>query len=85
VVASSTWVAAPDASVSLHLQNRGFDVVGIDVSPLAVRLARLRGAVDVGTLDTAVEADEAVRLVLVAREQPRSVGTEPYARLDGES
>lgn len=29
--------------VSLYLQQRGFDVVGLDVSPLAVRAARLRG------------------------------------------
>jgi SAM-dependent methyltransferase len=29
--------------VSLYLQQRGFDVVGLDASPLAVRSARLRG------------------------------------------
>src|SRR5204863_4388583 len=29
--------------VSLHLQERGLDVVGIDVSPLAVQVARHRG------------------------------------------
>ena len=29
--------------VSLYLQQRGFDVVGLDVSPLAIRSARLRG------------------------------------------
>jgi SAM-dependent methyltransferase len=29
--------------VSLYLQQRGFDVVGLDASPLAVRTARLRG------------------------------------------
>jgi SAM-dependent methyltransferase len=53
--------------VSLHLQNRGFGVVGIDVSPLAVQLARQRGARDVrlGTLDTAVEADERFETILL--------------------
>ena len=29
--------------VSLYLQQRGFDVVGLDASPLAIRSARLRG------------------------------------------
>lgn len=29
--------------VSLHLQDRGFDVVGLDESPLAIRAARRRG------------------------------------------
>lgn len=28
---------------SLHLQEKGFDVVGIDISPLAVKVCRLRG------------------------------------------
>ncbi len=32
--------------VALHPQSRGFDVFGIDVSPLAVQLARQLGAVD---------------------------------------
>ena len=32
--------------VALHLQGRGFDVVGLDESPLAVRAARLRGLKD---------------------------------------
>ena len=42
--------------VGLHLQSRGHEVVGIDVSPLAVEIAQRRGLVDVrlGTLDTAV-------------------------------
>ena len=46
--------------VSLHLQDRGFEVVAIDVSPLAVEVARQRGVVDarVGTLDTALESGE---------------------------
>ena len=29
--------------VALYLQQRGFDVVGLDVSPLAIRTARMRG------------------------------------------
>jgi len=29
--------------VALHLQQRGFDVVGVDASPLAARIARQRG------------------------------------------
>ena len=42
--------------VGLHLQSRGHDVVGIDVSPLAVEIAGQRGLADVrlGTLDGAV-------------------------------
>mgnify|MGYP000055852957 CR=1 FL=1 len=28
---------------SLHLQKRGFDVVGIDISPLAIKVCKLRG------------------------------------------
>jgi SAM-dependent methyltransferase len=39
--------------VGLHLQSRGHEVVGIDVSPLAVEIARRRGLADVrlGTLE----------------------------------
>jgi SAM-dependent methyltransferase len=46
--------------IGLHLQDRGHEVVGIDVSPLAVEVARRRGLVDarVGTLDTAIEPGE---------------------------
>src|SRR3989441_11975132 len=29
--------------ISLHFQKRGFDVLGIDVSPLAIRVCKLRG------------------------------------------
>jgi SAM-dependent methyltransferase len=36
--------------VALHLQNRGHEVVGIDVSPLAVDVARRRGTTDVRVL-----------------------------------
>jgi SAM-dependent methyltransferase len=46
--------------VGLHLQNRGYEVVGIDVSPLAVEIARHRGLADVrlGTLESAVRVNE---------------------------
>jgi hypothetical protein len=46
--------------VGLHLQSRGHEVVGIDVSPLAVEIARQRGLADVrlGTFDSAVGVDE---------------------------
>lgn len=52
--------------VALHLQGRGFDVVGLDQSPLAIRAARLRGveqarctsldslAPEIGSFDTIV-------------------------------
>ena len=36
--------------VALHLQKRGHDVVGIDISPLAVEVARRRGVEDVREL-----------------------------------
>jgi SAM-dependent methyltransferase len=53
--------------VSLHLQNRGLDVVGLDVSPLAVEVARGRGAVDarVGTVATAVKDGELFDTILL--------------------
>ena len=53
--------------VGLHLQSRGHEVVGIDVSPLAVEIAQRRGLVDVrlGTLDTAVGPDERFDTVLL--------------------
>lgn len=53
--------------VGLHLQSRGHEVVGIDVSPLAVQIARERGLADVrlGTLDTAVRADERFDTILL--------------------
>jgi len=38
--------------VCLYLQQRGFDVVGLDVSPLAVRSARLRGVKQAWCLST---------------------------------
>ena len=36
--------------VALHLQERGHDVVGIDISPLAVEVARRRGVADARVL-----------------------------------
>jgi SAM-dependent methyltransferase len=36
--------------VCLHLQNRGYEVVGIDVSPLAVQVCELRGVRDARVL-----------------------------------
>lgn len=43
-------VGCGSGRVSLYLQQRGFDVVGLDSSPLAVRAARRRGAQQVWRL-----------------------------------
>ena len=53
--------------VGLHLQGRGHEVVGIDVSPLAVEIARERGLADVrlGTLATAVGSGEHFDTILL--------------------
>ena len=53
--------------VGVHLESRGHEVVGIDVSPLAVEVARQRGLADarLGTLDTAVRADERFDTILL--------------------
>lgn len=53
--------------VGLHLETRGHDVVGIDISPLAVEIARKRGLRDVrlGTLDGAVGANERFDTILL--------------------
>ena len=53
--------------VGLHLQSRGHEVVGIDVSPLAVEVARQRGLADarLGTLDSAVRAGERFDTILL--------------------
>jgi SAM-dependent methyltransferase len=53
--------------VGLHLQSRGHDVVGIDISPLAVEVARQRGLADarLGTLDSAVRAGERFDTILL--------------------
>ena len=51
----------------LHLQSRGHDVVGIDVSPLAVEIARKRGLADarLGAVDAAIRADERFDTILL--------------------
>jgi SAM-dependent methyltransferase len=52
--------------VSVYLQSRGLDVVGIDVSPLAVELAGASGVdARLGTLATAVERDERFDTILL--------------------
>jgi SAM-dependent methyltransferase len=53
--------------VSLHLQNRGLEVVGVDVSPLAVKVARKRGfaAARIGTVATAVKEGELFDTILL--------------------
>jgi len=53
--------------VGLHLQGRGHEVVGVDVSPLAIEVAQQRGLVDVrlGTLDTALRANERFDTILL--------------------
>ena len=43
-------VGAGGGRVALHLQERGHDVVAIDVAPLAVEVCRRRGVVDARTL-----------------------------------
>jgi SAM-dependent methyltransferase len=53
--------------VGLHLQNRGLEVVGVDVSPLAVEVARARGVADarVGTVVSALEDGERFDTILL--------------------
>ena len=53
--------------VSLELQRRGSEVVGVDVSPLAVEVARKRGAADarVGTVATALQGGELFDTILL--------------------
>jgi SAM-dependent methyltransferase len=53
--------------VGLHLQSRGHEVVGIDVSPLAVEVARQRGLREarLGTPDSALRADERFDTILL--------------------
>jgi hypothetical protein len=55
------------ARVSLELQRRGLEVVGVDVSPLAVEVARKRGAADarLGTLATALQGGELFDTILL--------------------
>ena len=53
--------------VGLHLAGRGHEVTGVDVSPLAVQIARERGLDDVrvGTLDGALGDDERFDTILL--------------------
>jgi Methyltransferase domain len=53
--------------VGVHLQSRGHEVVGIDVSPLAVEVAAQRGLADarLGTLDSALRAGERFDTILL--------------------
>ena len=53
--------------VGLHLQGRGHEVVGVDVSPLAVEISRQRGLRDarVGILDGAIGEDERFDTILL--------------------
>jgi SAM-dependent methyltransferase len=53
--------------VALHLQDRGLDVVGVDVSPLAAEVARMRGVADarVGTVATALKNGEMFDTILL--------------------
>jgi SAM-dependent methyltransferase len=53
--------------VGLHLQSRGREVVGIDVSPLAVEIARRRGLADVrlATLAEGLRAGERFDTILL--------------------
>jgi SAM-dependent methyltransferase len=53
--------------VALHLQTRGHEVVGIDVSPLAVEVARQRGLVDAraGTVDSALRPEDHFETILL--------------------
>ena len=70
--------------VGLHLQGRGHEVVGIDVSPLAVEIARQRGLADarLGTLDGAVGVDERFdTVVLLGNNLGLLAGEQPGRRL----
>jgi SAM-dependent methyltransferase len=68
--------------VGLHVQSRGHDVVGIDVSAIAVEVARQRGLVDVrpGTLDTAVRAGERFDTILLLGNNVGLLGGEREGR-----
>jgi SAM-dependent methyltransferase len=68
--------------VALRLQERGYEVVAIDNSPLAVRVARKRGARDAKVMSLA-DIDESLGVfdtVLVLRNNFGLVGTEAGAR-----
>jgi SAM-dependent methyltransferase len=68
--------------VGLHLQSRGHEVVGIDVSPLAVDVARKRGLPDarLGTLDSALEAGERFDTILLLGNNLGLLGGEHQGR-----
>jgi SAM-dependent methyltransferase len=68
--------------VGLHLQSRGHDVVGIDVSPLAVEVARQRGLADarLGTLDSALGAGERFETILLLGNNLGLLGGERQGR-----
>ena len=68
--------------VGLHAQSRGHEVVGIDVSPLAVEIARERGLVDVrlGTLESAVRDDERFDTILLLGNNLGLLGGERQGR-----
>jgi SAM-dependent methyltransferase len=67
--------------VGLHLQGRGHEVVGIDVSPLAVEIARQRGLADVrlGTVD-ALRRDERFDTILLLGNNLGLLGGERQGR-----
>lgn len=68
--------------VAVHLQERGLDVVGIDVSPLAIEVARRRGLADarLGTLDTALAVGESFDTILLLGHNLGLLGGERQGR-----
>jgi SAM-dependent methyltransferase len=68
--------------VSLHLQRRGVEVVGVDVSPMAVEAARKCGAVDarVGTVTTALKSGELFDTILLLGNNVGLLGGERQGR-----
>lgn len=68
--------------VALHVQGRGHEVVGVDVSPLAVEVARQRGLADVrlGTLDSVVRPEERFDTILLLGNNLGILGGERQGR-----
>lgn len=68
--------------VGIHVQGRGHDVVGIDVSPLAVEIARRRGLADarLGPLGAAVGAEERFDTILLLGNNLGVLGDEQQGR-----
>jgi SAM-dependent methyltransferase len=68
--------------VSLHLQDRGLAVVGVDVSPLAVEVARMRGVTDarVGTASTVLEKEGLFDTILLLGNNLGLLGGERQGR-----